>query len=117
MYGTKTQYADTDTEELVDAKSTMYVQKLCGTFPYYAISVEQTMLVALNTIATYHDHATKTTMGDIVWLFKYAATHPNIPIQYNARGIILHVTINASYICKEHIRSWSGGPFSLADQL
>ena len=31
MYGTKTRYADTKTEELVDAQSTIYVQKVCGT--------------------------------------------------------------------------------------
>ena len=31
MYGTKTHYANTKTEELVDTQSTLYVQKVCGT--------------------------------------------------------------------------------------
>ena len=66
MYVAKTQYADTDTAELVDDHSTLYVQEVFGTFLYYAISVNQTMLVALNTIAIAQAHATTTTMGGIV---------------------------------------------------
>ena len=31
-YGAKTQYADTDEADLVDSKSTLYVQQVCGTF-------------------------------------------------------------------------------------
>ena len=54
IYGTKTQYADTNTAELVDAHSKMYVQKVSGAFLYYTISVNQTTLVALNTTATAH---------------------------------------------------------------
>ena len=34
MYSAKTQYNDTDKEELLDDKSTLYVQKVCGTFLY-----------------------------------------------------------------------------------
>ena len=33
------------------------------------------MLVALKTIDTSQAHATTTTMGDIVWLLNYVATH------------------------------------------
>ena len=51
-YGSKTQYADTDNADLVDAQSTLYVQQVCGIFLYYAILVDQIMLVALNAIAT-----------------------------------------------------------------
>ena len=47
-HGANTQYAKTDTVDLVDAQSTLYVQRVCGTFPYYVIAVYQTMLVALS---------------------------------------------------------------------
>ena len=59
MYGSMAQYAVTYKAELVDAYSTLYVYKLCCTFHYYAIAVDQTMMVALNTIAAsqaHHDH-------------------------------------------------------------
>ena len=79
-YGAKTQYADTDKADLVDAKSTLYVQQVCGTFLYYSIAVDQTMLAALNAISEAQAHAITTTMGGIVWLLNYAATHPDATI-------------------------------------
>ena len=50
-YGAKTQYSDTENADLVNAQSTLYVQKFCGTFLYYAIAVYQKMLVAFNDIS------------------------------------------------------------------
>ena len=50
MYGAKTRDYNTGTAELLDAQSTLYVQKVCGDFLYYAIAIDQTMLVVLNTI-------------------------------------------------------------------
>ena len=44
-YGAKIQYADTDNADLLDAQSTLYVQRVYGAFFYYAIAVDQTMLV------------------------------------------------------------------------
>ena len=117
MYGTKTQYTDTDTAELEDAQSTLYVQKFCGTFLYYAIAIDQTWLVALNTIATAQSHATTTTNFDIVWLLNYAATHPDATIQYHYSDMILHVASDASYLCKKRACSQARGHFPLADQL
>ena len=49
--------------ELEDAKSTLYVQQACGNFLYYAITVDQTMLAALNAISAAQANATTTTMG------------------------------------------------------
>ena len=99
-YGAKTQYADTDNAELVDAQSTLYVQQVSWTFLYYVIAVDQTMLLALNTIATAQAHATTTTIGDIFWLSNYAGNHPNSTLHYHASNMILHVARDASYLCK-----------------
>ena len=60
-YGAKNQYSDTDKADLVDAKSTLYVQQFCGTFLYYAIAVDQNMLAALNAISAVQAHVTTTT--------------------------------------------------------
>ena len=75
------------------------------------------MLVALNAIVTAQAHATTTTMGDIVWLLNYAATHPDDIIHYCASNMILHIASDVSYLCEEHARSQFWGNFSLSDQL
>ena len=82
IYCANTQYSDTDTTELVDDQSTLYVQKVYGILLYYTIVIDQTMLVALNTIATAQAHANTTTMGNIVWFFNYASTHPDVTLHY-----------------------------------
>ena len=104
-YGAKTQYADTDKADLVDANTTLYVQQVCGTFLYYSITVHQTMLVALKPISTAQANTTTTTVEDIVWILNYAVTHPEATINYQASNMILHVARDASYLCEEIARS------------
>ena len=111
-YGYKIQYAITNKADLVDAKSTLYVQQVCVTFLYYAIAVDQTMLAALNTISAAQANATTTTMGDIVWLLNYAATHSDATINYHASNMILHIARYASYLCEEQARSRAKGHFT-----
>ena len=76
MYGAKTQYAGTDTEELLDAHPTLYLQKFYGTFLYYAVAVDQTTLAALNNISTTQAHATTTTMGGSFLFIKLLCNPP-----------------------------------------
>ena len=75
------------------------------------------MLAALNTISAAHANATTTTMGDIVWILNYAATHPDATIHYHVSDMILHVTSDAYYLCEEQARSRAGGHFFLANRL
>ena len=117
IYSAKNQYADTDTGDLVHDQYTLYVQKVCRTFLYYCIAVDQTLLVALNTITTAQDHSHTTTMGEIIWLLNYAETHPDATLPYHASDIIPHVASNASHLCEERACSRSGGHFFLANQL
>ena len=58
------------------------------------------MLAALNAISAAQINAITTTMGDIVWLLNYAATHPYATIHYHASNVILHVASYASYLYK-----------------
>ena len=69
----------------MDTHSTIYVQRFCETFLYYVIAVYHKILVALNAIATAKAHATTTTMGTIVWLLNYAATHTKATLHYHYR--------------------------------
>ena len=84
----------------MDAKSTLYVQQVCGTFLYYVITVDKTMLADLNAISLAQANSTTTTMGDIVWLLNYASTHPDATINYHASYMILHVDRGSSYLCE-----------------
>ena len=116
-YGAKTQYANNDKANLVDANSTLYVQQVCGTFLYYAIAVNQTILASINAISASQANTTTTTMGDIVWLLNYTATPPNATIHYHSNEMILPVASDASYLCKKRARSRDRGHFFLANQL
>ena len=115
MYGAK--YADTDTEELVDAQYSLYVKKFCCTFLYYVIAIDHTIFVDLNIIATAQAHATTTIMGDIFLILNYEETHPDAKLHYHSRDIIRHVFSDVSYLYEEHACSRSGGHFFHADQL
>ena len=87
------------------------MRRVCETFLYYAIEVDQKMLVALNAIITAQYHPTTNTMGEIVWLLNNAATHPDATIHYHASYMIIHVAIDVSYLCEGHAHSQSGGHF------
>ena len=52
------------------------VIKIVGTFIYYALAVDSTMLVAPSNLAATQSNATEKTYDDVVWLFNYAARHP-----------------------------------------
>ena len=67
---------------------------------YYAIAVDQTMMVELNTIATSQAHATTTTMGDIFWLLNYVVTHSDATLHYHASNMILHFSSDTFYLCE-----------------
>ena len=83
-YGAKPHYANTDKADLVDVKSTLYVQQVYGTFLYYDIAVDQTMLSGLNDISASQANINTTTMGDIICLLNYAGTYPDATINYHA---------------------------------
>ena len=74
-------------------------------------------VAALNAISAAQAHTTTTTMGDIIWLLNYAATHPDATIHYHYSDMILYVASDASYLCKERTCSRAGGHFFLADRL
>ena len=54
--------------------------KLIGTFLYYARAINNTMLVALGTLAAAQTKGTEKTMEATTQLLNYAATNPNATI-------------------------------------
>jgi hypothetical protein len=98
-YGTATQWAiDAETSPLLPATELQTLQKVVGTLLYYARAVDNTMLVAINTLASVQAQGAEATMDAAIHLLNYCATHPNATVRYTASDMILHVHSDASYL-------------------
>ena len=81
-YGQKVQYAEPlDDSENLSAKDINYVQQVCGTFLYYAIAIDNTILPALSDISSEQAKATKNAATKVSQLLNYMATNPQAQIQ------------------------------------
>ena len=77
-YGAKVQYAaGKDESPAVSPKEKKFIQKVTGTFLYYARAVDATIIQDLGSIATQQASPTKTTMKKVKHFLDYAASHPN----------------------------------------
>ena len=69
QYGQKIQYADPlDTSEYLSDKETNLLQQVCGTFLYYAIAINNTILPALSDISSEQSKATTKTAKQVAKL-------------------------------------------------
>ena len=73
------------------------------------------MLAALGSIAAQQVKGTEKTYADTLWLFKYAATHPNATIWYTTSDMVLHIHNNDSYLSEPRAHSRDGGNCFLGD--
>ena len=116
-YGAKIQFAPTeDDHPLLDPASRTRVQKIVGMFLYYALAIDNTMLVALGTIAGQQANPTTATMAAADWLLDYAATHPLAKLRYTTSGMQLYAHSDASYLSEAHARSRAAGYYYLSDK-
>lgn len=114
-YGATVQYpAPLDTTPSVSLAMRTRIQEILGTLLFYARAVDDTMLVAINTLASEQACATEATMKRIVWLLNYAATHPNAVIRYHASDMYLWVHSDASYLSEPNAGSRYAGYFYLS---
>jgi hypothetical protein len=115
-YDAKVQYADNpdDSPPLV-AKSVWLVQKVAGTFLYYAMAADCTMLAALGSITSTQANATEKTFAKVLWLLNYAASNPYAEIMYTASDMVLHIHSNGSYLSEPKAGSCAGGHFFLSN--
>ena len=61
-------------------KETNLVQQVCGTFLYYAIAIDNTILPVLSNISSEQYNATKNTAKQVAKLLKYLASSPHAEI-------------------------------------
>jgi hypothetical protein len=115
-YGARIQYADDhDDSPPLPQQSITLVQKIAGTFLYYAMAVDPTMLVALGSIAATQAKATQKTYDEVLWLLDYATSNPDAVIRYTASDMVLHIHSDASYLSEPKARSRAGGHYFLSD--
>ena len=96
-YGQKVQYAEpTKDEPTLDSVDINLIQKIVGTFLYYGIAVDNTILVILSTIASEQSAATSNTEKKTTQLLNYLATNPDATIRYKRSDMVLWVNSNTS---------------------
>ena len=72
------------------------VTKIVGTFLYYSLVVDYTMLVALGNLTSNQSNATEKTYDNIVWLINDAASHPTEVVRYKQINMTLQVHSDTS---------------------
>ena len=93
------------------------VQKMVGTFLYYSLAINPTMLVAFRDLESTQTKSTGKTYKDVVWVINYSASHPMAVIWYKASDIIFRIHVDASYLSVSRARSQSGVHHYLKQQL
>ena len=117
-YGAKTQFtAAPDESPPLQKDGITRLQTLIGTFLYYARAIDNTMLVALGSLASAQSKGTEATAKAGQKLLNYAATHPDAVIQFKASDMVLHIHSDASYLSEPKARSRAGGFFYLSDNI
>ena len=82
IYGAHTQYSTPDDDSpLLPPATINQVEQIFGTFLYYGLAVDPTMLVELGDLSSKQVKATAKTYDKVIWFLKYSATHPENNIQ------------------------------------
>jgi hypothetical protein len=116
VYGAKTQYATKDETPPLIAQQCLTIQKVTGAILYYARSVDPTVLMPLNDIATEQTKATEKTKAATNQLLDYLATLPDAAIRYHDSHMILQIHSDASYLSVSNTQSRLGGLFFLGNK-
>ena len=108
-YGAKVQYVKDDHTKPLEKTDITYLQRVVGKFLYYARAIDNTMLHALNDIATATSNGTEATLAAVEYFLNYAASNPDGKIRYIASEMILQTISDAAYLVCPKARSRMGG--------
>ena len=89
------------------------VQKVLGSFLFYARAIDMTILHALSAIASEQEKPTKKAIERIHQLLDCMATHPDAVVRFYASDMILNLHSDASYLSVGKGRNRAGGYFFL----
>ena len=82
-------------------------QRVVGKFLFYARAIDNTILHALNDIATSKD--SQDTEKAVKYFLNYAASNPKASIIYRASNMQLNIESDAAYLVCPMARSRAGG--------
>lgn len=88
------------------------MQQFVGVCLYYGRAIKGTILPTLSTIASEQTTATETTMGRVVHLLDYLATHLDWGSMFRASSMTLNVYSDAAYLSEKNAKSRMDGYFS-----
>ena len=91
------------------------MQQVCGTFLYYAIAIDNTILPALGDIYSKQSKATTNTAKQVAKLLSYLASNPQAETQYMASGMNLAIHSGASHLSLAQDRIWASGVYFLTE--
>ena len=95
-YGQAIQYVKVDHSVDLLPEKIKFLQQVIRNFLFYTCAVDNTMMHALNDIASSAD--VKSTYNTTVYYLNYAACNPDAEIIYQASDTILQVNSNAMYL-------------------
>ncbi|KAL7500917.1 hypothetical protein ACHAWT_008970 [Skeletonema menzelii] len=85
------------------------IQQIVGAGLYYGRAVDNTILVALGSLASEQANPTENTAKRANQLLDYLATHPDAKVQFRASDMILNIHSDASYLSEPRARSRIAG--------
>ena len=88
---------------------------MCGTFLYYAIPIDNTILPDLSDISSEQYKATTNTAKQVAKLLRCLSYNPQAEIQYRASGMQLAIHSDASYLSVAQSRSRASGVHFLSE--
>ena len=94
-----------DTFHPISTSNKTKVQQIIWCLLYYARALDNTMLIALNTIAQSQSNPTQHTAKLCYQLPDYCATYPNVGLKYHKNNMILHIHSDASYLVAPYTKS------------
>jgi hypothetical protein len=102
-----------DDSELLPPDRRRRVQAVIGSVLFYARAVDNTVLVALSSMAMSQAKATEETEKHVQRLLDYLATNPNASVLYKASDMVLNIHSDASYLNEPNGRSRVAGFYFL----
>jgi hypothetical protein len=102
---------DETTSPALSNKDVNKLQQLTGTLLYYTRTVDPTLIMPINVLASEQSKSTAVTADKVIKLLNYCNTHPETKIRYHASDMILHIHSDASYLSEKEAKSRAGGFF------
>ena len=102
IFGAKQQFAKVDTSPLVDAQTTKRIQGIIRSLLYYARTIDNTMLTAINEISATQSKPMQKDLQAVTKLLDYASTYPNTTVHFYASDMNLYVDSDAAYLVQSN---------------